>query len=100
MGIKLVDLEAVFLVREKDGDRRTEVGPSGADVVMFTCPKCRNHQVKCWMPHVEKGIFPGPGRWDMWGTCIGDLSLRPSVHLNGPGCWWHGFVGNGEASIL
>lgn len=84
---------------------------SGADGVMFTCPKCASktfdvpenqrsgHVVICWfVGKVPAEASPGPGRWTASGTSIEDLTLSPSVFLNGEGCGWHGWVRNGDAS--
>lgn len=98
MNIKLADLEAQFL-RTTPGGHVPEIEITAADGLMFICPKCRTHSVICWMPHVPQSVSPTGGRWDMWGSCVADVSMRPSVHLAST-CGWHGFIGNGEASIL
>ena len=82
-----------------------------ADGVMFTCPKCASpekdtsdskrsgHVVLCWFKgHVPDSASPGPGRWTFSGNTMEDLTLNPSVFLNGVGCGWHGFVKNGDAT--
>jgi len=55
------------------------------------------HMVLCWFRDrgVPDGETPGPGRWQVSGSGLGDLTLAPSVHLTGAGCGWHGFVRNG-----
>lgn len=101
MTTPLIDLEPHFLVISGDGTWAMSAGsPVMKDGLMFTCPKCRNHQVICWFAHVGQDVNPKPGRWDVWGTSFEDVSLRPSVNLTGPGCGWHGFVGGGQVSIL
>jgi hypothetical protein len=82
-----------------------------ADGVMFTCPLCASdsvdtsdgkrsgHVVLCWfVGKVPTDASPGPGRWTFSGSTIEDLTLNPSVFLNGVGCGWHGWVKNGDAS--
>jgi hypothetical protein len=122
--MKLRELEAHFIRRET---RACGVGVGGcatisphteheyhvqvdaiaeADGVFFLCPKCFNlnkgpvgtHGVICWRPRVPLDILPNPGRWELEGTSIDDLSLRASsssVLLKG-GCDAHFFVANGE----
>lgn len=82
-----------------------------ADGVMFTCPQCASkvpdtddgkrsgHVVLCWfVGKVPPEAAPGPGRWTFTGTGIEDLTLSPSVFLNGAGCGWHGWVKDGNAA--
>jgi hypothetical protein len=79
-----------------------------AQGITFLCPKCfsenggaaRTHSVICWWRDrgVPDDAHPGPGRWTVSGAGFADLSLSPSVHLTGPGCGWHGFVTNGDAT--
>lgn len=78
-----------------------------ADGVLFLCPLCYRtnngkigtHSVLCWFRgRVPDDRHPGPGRWDVTGTSIDDLSLSPSIQLLGGGCSWHGFVTNGDAT--
>ncbi len=81
--------------------------------IMFLCPKCfaankgpiGTHSVICWfVGKVPDDVFPKPGRWTPQGAGIDDLTFVPSegrscsVLLPGPGCEWHGFVRNGDAS--
>lgn len=74
--------------------------------VEFLCPKCfeenkgpvGTHMVICWSPVVPLDISPGPGRWELKGTGLHDLSLvagSSSVKLEG-GCNAHFMVENGE----
>jgi len=116
--MRLLDLDPSFLCLEikDDGglifhfvDRLDE-----ADGVKFLCPKCfaknggsvGTHAVICWSRSrgVPEDVTPGPGRWKMVGTGLGDLTLDAdppstarSVFLNG-GCGWHGFVTKGEVT--
>jgi len=74
-----------------------------ADGVCFACPLC----TKAGNPHAVVLFFEGvpqaphlvgPGRWRVTaGTTADDLSLQPSVHLQG-GCGWHGWVTAGAAA--
>ena len=83
-----------------------------AQGVRFLCPKCfranrgkvGTHMVVCWSRSrgVPEDAQPGPGRWVLTGTGIGDLTLDAepgqtrSVLLTA-GCRWHGFVTKGCA---
>ena len=115
--MKLTELEPVFLKywqREVDQTsyadtaaypgKRTLEGASHvetleqADGIRFTCPKCGHHQVMVWFrQHVPPHILPGPGRWDVYGKSFDDLSLHPSIALNGA-CDWHGFIQKGDVT--
>ena len=76
-----------------------------AEGLMFLCPTCyvRNsgsvgtHYVLCWSPNVSQEWNPTPGRWELVGTGLDDISLvadSSSVALQG-GCGAHFFVTNG-----
>jgi hypothetical protein len=79
-----------------------------ADGVRMLCPKCFDdppagpvgtHSVICWSPKISQDHDPKPGRWDLVGTSIDDLTLvagSSSVLLQG-GCDAHFFVRNGRA---
>lgn len=97
---RLTDLDATF-VRHTSGGNFNEVeAMTDANGVLFDCPKCGRHSVLVWDRTVPAGIEPGPGRWDMTGTGLADLTLSPSVDLSrgGVGCLWHGWVKNGDAA--
>lgn len=73
--------------------------------LLFLCPRCfeRNagpigtHSVICWFRgRVPDDAQPGPGRWDVAGTSLRDITLAPSIQLIG-GCAWHGYVRDGTA---
>lgn len=78
-----------------------------AQSVWFMCPKCFNdcgHMIECTI--AGRGVEDAcgshnkagkPTRWTITGTGFSDLSLSPSVLLEG-GCNWHGFVTNGDAA--
>lgn len=79
-----------------------------ADGISFLCPQCFDdppvgpvgcHMVICWDPKVDQTHDPKPGRWELRGTGIDDLSLvagSSSVKING-GCDAHFFVRVGHA---
>jgi len=106
--MKLTDLDAEFLQYHETDNRvfhRHKDTMEDANGVMFLCPKCfkenggarGTHSIICWDPSVPLHAKPGPGRWNMVGTGLHDLSLvagSSSVLLT-DGCKWHGFVENG-----
>lgn len=124
--MRLVDLDAEFLggYNRKSGRasyRRQANAIDGAQGVIFQCPKCAEgepsevedgrryvpgaHYVLVWfaVPRgadpVPPDATPGPARWSVVsGTGLDDLTLAPSILLPGPGCGWHGFVKNGDAT--
>lgn len=104
--MKLADLDPSFQRIVEPGKRYQTVETlAEAQGVQFLCPKCVQpggvgHYVLCWFRGVGPSEVPGPGRWNATGDHPANLTLRPSVHLSGPGCGWHGFVTNGEVSIL
>lgn len=79
-----------------------------AQGIWFDCPLCWAEWKKgaARGPHGILIWFEGRGvpehlglnssgkavRWQVGGTGLGDLQLRPSILLQG-GCNWHGFVG-------
>lgn len=78
-----------------------------ADGIIFLCPVCwtqnsgsvGTHSIICWKPHVPLTRAPGPGRWNLVGSSLSDLSLRAgssSVLLQGAPCKAHFFVENGN----
>ncbi len=88
-------------------------GVSEAQGVVFLCPRCfkindgpvGTHSVICLF--VGRGVpdaqFPRPGRWEVLGTGLADLTLRPSILLQdetpkGRVEHWHGFITAGEVS--
>jgi len=109
--MKLTDLDARFLRilppdPEMPGRRvyqqTTEL--AGADGIEFLCPKCAlknggpvgTHAVRCWAPHVPQDHYPKPGRWPMAGTGLHDVTLNPSIQINGgPTCDAHFWVRDG-----
>lgn len=103
--MKLLDLEPQFLRLEYWGDRkvyRKVETLQEATGIRFLCPHCfkknngpaGTHSIICWSPQVVEDLN-GPGRWAMEGLGALDLTLSPSIHLQG-GCGWHGWIRNGE----
>jgi len=107
--MRLLDLEPQFLAVEEPGRTYRHVDTiEEADGVQFLCPKCfkanggavGTHSVQCWSPKVSPTETPGPGRWNLLGTGLHDLTLQAgsSSVLLTSGCRWHGFVRNGEVT--
>lgn len=103
--MRLVDLKAQFLKRDDSHHFRFVDSIGDADGVEFLCPKCfaanagpiGTHAVICWSPSVPQDTSPTPGRWEMKGAGIEDLTLvagSSSVLLKG-GCAAHFFVRDG-----
>jgi hypothetical protein len=77
-----------------------------ANGLLFVCPKCLRergkragvHSILCWSPDVPQTVSPTPGRWNLVGTSLDDLSLvaGSSSVLLLSGCKWHGFITDGE----
>jgi hypothetical protein len=80
-----------------------------AQGIWFLCPLCFTKNGGSVGTHSVDVTFEGrgaaddqgshdstgkPSRWSVSGTCMDDLCLAPSILLAGPGCGWHGFVGN------
>lgn len=110
--MKLTELEAVFVGHYTPASHRMLESVDGAQGVMFTCPKCGNHQVLCWFKNprnalpVPDAAFPRPGRWTFTGDTFDVLTLDPSIDLSRidgehpahpTRCYWHGWVKNGNA---
>lgn len=107
--VSLFTLQARF-VRRTDGGYKTVKNLADADGIMFLCPKCYRangssigtHSILCWRPRVGPEHRPGPGRWELTGLTLGDVTLKgaggagDSVHLQNH-CGWHGFIRDGEA---
>ena len=102
---KLTDLEPVFVAWDGNPHHGGWVElptMQGADGVEFYCPKGgdRACRILCWNKSVPLSIDPTPGRWNMAGTSLEDLTLSSSVDVSGGpcGCGWHGFIQNGEVA--
>jgi hypothetical protein len=109
--MRLVDLEAEFMKNLDEKSMTAVPTLAEADGIMFICPKCfvekggpvGAHRVLCWfVGRVPDDRDPKPGRWQPSGTGLDDLTFvgpaAASVLLSGPGCGWHGFVRNGDAT--
>jgi hypothetical protein len=79
-----------------------------AQSIRFLCPKCisnEHHMVECTIAgrgvddncgsHNKAG---NPVRWSISGKNFSDLSLSPSIQIQGV-CNWHGHVTNGEVTV-
>ncbi len=78
-----------------------------ADGVRLLCPKCHDdppvgpvgtHAIICWSPKISQDHDPKPGRWNLVGTSLDDLTLvagSSSVLIQG-GCLAHFFVRDGR----
>ena len=120
--MRLTELDAQFVrYEERDGHKYIHHVDTLAEAqgVMFLCPKCfkanggpkGTHQILCWSRSAgaSEHAEPRPGRWQMVGTGLDDLTLNGDLAgapgqgarsvLLLSGCEWHGFVTNGEASI-
>ena len=98
MTVRLSADYAYLCRRGADGGLGKVATLAEAEGVLFTCPCGSGHAVICWfVGKVPDDLAPGPGRWTPSGTNIDDLTLRPSVHLVGAPCGWHGFVRDGAA---
>jgi hypothetical protein len=111
--MKIAELEPYFIVYLSDGVKETrEISIERAQGLWFLCPKCfaqnsgpvGTHAVQ--ISFESRGVLPSQGthnkegkpvRWNVSGTGINDLTLTPSILLEG-GCAWHGFISNGEVT--
>lgn len=77
-----------------------------ANGVSFLCPLCfmanhgkvGTHWVYVYFTgRAVPAVFNNGVTWEVTGTDLTDLTVRPSIQLLGGGCAWHGYVTNGEA---
>lgn len=116
----LADLDARFVGSTTPTGFRRQDGIVGAQGVMFQCPKCAvgcergeedgrrfvrgAHYVLCWFRNPQGATaipaewYPKIARWEMSGTSLADLTLKPSILCSPPGCEWHGFITNGDVA--
>lgn len=107
--MKLLDLEPQFLqfYESPEGRFFKHVDTiEEATGIRFLCPLCwtknkgpiRTHAIICWTPKVPADLEPKPGRWNLVGKGLDDLSLvaGSSSILLTAGCRWHGHINNGE----
>ncbi len=93
--MRLVDLDPQFVRHDVRDGREVHAHVtdlSTAQGVRFTCPCDGGHSLLVWFAGrgVPDDAEPRP-RWDVMGSSIADLTLRPSVDAK---CW-HGFVTGG-----
>lgn len=109
----LTELEPAFLRYESDGIRDPRIPTlTDAQGLLFLCPLCfaQNHGPvgthACEVSFEGRGVLPEQGshntegkptRWNVAGSGFHDLTLTPSILLQG-GCNWHGFITNGEVT--
>ena len=108
--MRFLDLEPSFLRIKSDTVYERVESIADADGVDFLCPRCfetnqgrvGTHGIICWRPRVPLSpTKSGPGRWELVGTSLSDLSLvasPTSVKLEG-GCNAHFIVRNGEVTF-
>ena len=81
-------------------------GIEDAEGLMFLCPTCYvdnggsvgTHWVMCWSLKVGQEFSPNPGRWNILGTSLDDVSLvagSSSVAITG-NCGAHFWVTSGR----
>lgn len=128
--MKLIDLEPQFVRYEQRIEQYDTVngpitGPrdyqiyvktlAEAQGITFLCPKCfkvnnnsnqGTHSVEATF--ANRGVPDNQGthnknklpvRWSVSGSHYHDLTTHPSILLP-DGCNWHGFITNGEVSII
>lgn len=116
--MKFALLDPQFVGSYHPGGYRRLDTIDGAQGVLFQCPLCSEgkppgepdgrgfrgaHYILAWFanpinaPRVPDDADPKPGRWVATGTTFENLSLSPSILLQG-GCGWHGYVTNGMTS--
>lgn len=101
--MKLIDLEPELIRRTGEGSFCEVSTLADADGLLFLCPACYKakgtpegvHCIVCWSPKVPREVSPGPGRWVLSGVTLRDITLHPSIHVQG-GCGAHFFVRDGE----
>jgi Family of unknown function (DUF6527) len=109
--VRLIDLEPRFVRYEEGGIRDSRITAlAEAQGLWFLCPLCfaQNHGPvgthTCETTFEGRGALPEQGshnkegkptRWNVSGTNFQNLTLSPSIQLQG-GCNWHGFITNGE----
>lgn len=107
--MRLLDLDPSFRRILDERTHETVDDIAQADGVMFLCPKCfvtnggeiGAHSVICWSPKVPQTWPPTPGRWELRGTGLHDLTLvagSSSILLLG-GCAAHFFIRNGQIEM-
>lgn len=115
--MRLLELEPQFMRYEDRDDSHYTIpvnSLSEAQGIWFLCPKCFVQNKGNIGTHMVDVTFAGrgaldsqgshgndgkPTRWVVSGTDFSNLTLQPSVLLEG-GCAWHGFVTQGNISSV
>ena len=115
LGLGLIiegDLQGIFLgmpYRDETGLRHPRAySIEDAAGLQFLCPVCYvnnkgalgTHSIICWSLNVSQEWGPAPGRWNLIGTGLSDVSLiadNSSVAIQGP-CNAYFYVTNGKTS--
>jgi hypothetical protein len=107
--MRFADLEPEWVNDAKPGGghrRDDALDVASAQGVMFLCPLCfqknngpaGTHSILVWFRGrgVPDEASPGPGRWEVSGRDFDDLTVHPSINLEGgSGCHWHGWLQHG-----
>jgi hypothetical protein len=116
INMKLLDLEPQFIKYETTNNGEI-IYPRGIPIeqaqgLLFLCPKCFAENKgpvgthTCEVSFEGRGVLPHQGshnkdgkpvRWNVAGSDLQNLTLTPSILLEG-GCAWHGFITNGEVA--
>ncbi len=114
IGLTLVELRAQLLGVPYYNERGNVVYPhvdnlNDAHGIRYLCPKCfeensgsvGTHGIVNFDPSISQEFRPTPGRWNLIGTGLDDLSLineSSSIAMTGEGCKAHFFVSFGKIS--
>lgn len=97
----------MFTRRDKPLQRLVDADPCWVDTkdrrgvwLLFDCPI---HDGGCYLgvqvdPPLDGGPLLEPNRphWKRDGEDFATLTLRPSIRILGPDCYWHGFIRAGR----
>ena len=106
MRLTLADLDAKLVTVTEDGAMAVAQTLPESHGIRFLCPACFQENGGAAGTHsiflLFKGYLPlawlpDLKRWEVSGTGLQDLTLRPSVHVVAP-CGWHGWVTDGTAA--
>lgn len=120
--MKLTALEPQFIQYGDSSVRWAHERPEGlvpltfaeAEGIQFLCPKCLAANGGSVGTHAIDVTFAGrgvpdergshnaqgrPTRWAVTGGSFEDLSMQPSILIEGA-CGWHGFITNGEVTTV
>lgn len=114
--MRLTELEPQFVQHVEDARGRLERHVdtlADAHGILFLCPVCFTANAGPVGTHAVLVTFAGrgvpdhlgshndkgkPSRWSVEGTGLSDLTTRPSIHLKGAPCNWHGYITAGDVS--